>query len=145
MIRAVLDSNVIVSALLGDVEEGYGAPKEILRRARRHEFQVMLSAAIRDEVARVIRTKPYLRRHLPPPMFEQSMMDLVKIGSTVETLELIPGVAPHRHDDPILATVAASGADWFVTGDQQLLAMREYAGVPFTDPNGFLAALDADK
>lgn len=144
MIRAVLDSNVLISAAL-EMESGAGAPAEILRRLERHEFTLMLSVAIIDEITRVCGAKPSLQRRLSAGIVRQYLLDLVLIAEMVAVNEIIPGVAPHPHDDPILAAVAASNADWFVTGDRRLRAMHEYAGVPFTDPNGFLAVLDAQQ
>ena len=144
MIRAVLDSNVLVSAAL-EMESGAGAPAEILRRVERREFTLVLSDAIIDEVAHVFGAKRSLQQRLSPALVRQYLFDLVLVGEMVAPTEIIPGVAPHPHDDPILATVAASRADWFVTGDRKLRAMRTYAGVPFTDPNGFLAVLDAAR
>jgi len=142
VIVAVLDSNVILSGLLG-IRKPNSVLGEIMRRARDGEFELCLSEAILVELDHVIESKRYLDARLGRSWREGVRADLVSLAILVDAPDVIPGVAPHRHDDPILATVAASHADWFVTGDRELLAMREYAGVPFTDPNGFLAALDA--
>ena len=142
MIVAVLDSNVILSGLLGIRKPNSGLG-EIMRRARDGEFELCLSEAILVELDHVIESKRYLDARLGQSWREGARASLVSLAILVDVPDVIPGVAPHRHDDPILATVAVSNADWFVTGDRELLAMRKYAGVPFTDPIGFLAVLDA--
>jgi predicted nucleic acid-binding protein len=40
-------------------------------------------------------------------------------------------------DLPILAAALAAGADVLVTGDNDLLSIRDHAPIPITDPRGF--------
>jgi len=144
MIRAVLDTNTIVSGFLG-LRNPANRLGEVLRRGLAGDYVMVLSDPILAEAHGALFGKPYFSRRLTAVERGDFLLSLRTVAKLVTDLDVIPGVAPHRHDDPILATVAASGADWFVTGDRELLAMREYAGVPFTDPSGFLAVLDAAR
>ena len=51
MIRAVVDTNVLVSGLIS----ASGYPREIERRWRKDEFALVISPEIIDEVSRVLR------------------------------------------------------------------------------------------
>ena len=144
MIRAVLDTNAIVSGFLG-LRNPANRLGEVLRRGLAGDYVIVLSDPILAEAHGALFGKSYFSRRLSAVEREDYLRSLRTVAKLVTHLDVIPGVAPHRHDDAILATVAASGADWFVTGDRELLAMRVYAGVPFTDPNGVLAVLDAAR
>ena len=45
-------------------------------------------------------------------------------------------------DDKFLAIAAAGEADLIVSGDQDLLALHSYAGIPIVPPVDFLRMLD---
>ena len=140
MILTVLDANVLVagSAALAQLQS---RPGSIVRRWFAGEIAVVLSEYILDEVDHAL-SKKYFRSG-PSPELQRQVVDQIRRNARLIDPIVVPGVAPHHHDDPVLATVAASGADWFVTGDAALLAMGSYAGVPFADPAGFLEVLDA--
>lgn len=59
MIRAVLDANVVVSAILSPK----GIPAKILAAWRAEEFSVVVSEAIVSEIGRVLRYPKIKRRH----------------------------------------------------------------------------------
>jgi predicted nucleic acid-binding protein len=48
-------------------------------------------------------------------------------------------------DDLVLATAVAAGAELIVTGDDDLLVLKEYEGVAIVSPRQFLERLDADS
>jgi predicted nucleic acid-binding protein len=53
----------------------------------------------------------------------------------------VEGVATHPEDDLVLATAVSGGAQFLVTGDHRLLALREYEGVVIVSVREFLALL----
>jgi putative PIN family toxin of toxin-antitoxin system len=137
----VLDANVLAAGL-SSLERSDSKPAAIIQRWFAGEIEVVLSMHLADELRRTL-NKRYFRR-APSANEHARLIGMVeRLAQMVEIEEVVPGVAPHRHDDPVLATVAASEADWFVTGDAALLAMGSYAGVPFVDPARFLKELDA--
>lgn len=54
---------------------------------------------------------------------------------------IVQGVATHQEDDLILATAVSAGADYLVTGDQQLQALGSYRGVTILSTRAFLNVL----
>lgn len=140
MIVAVLDANVLVAGTAALAHPG-SRPGSVIRRWFAGEFDVVLSEYIVGELEHAL-DKKYFRSG-PSPELHARVVALIRRRARMVDPIVVPGVAPHRHDDPVLATVAAAGADWFVTGDAALLAMRSHAGVPFANPVRFLDILDA--
>lgn len=113
----------------------------MVRRWLRDEFAVAISDSIIGEVATTLANEPcFLARF---DLDERAAIpDLIRaFALDVGPLDVVPGVAPHRHDAPVPAVVAAAGANRFVTGDAALRATRSYAGVPSADPARFLDLL----
>ncbi len=136
----VLDAGIIASGLVrvSDPESTTGS---VMRLVVFGGISNVTSDYILGEAERVLANKRYFRVRVSDER-RRLVIDAVGALSLVVPLpDTVPRVAPHRHDDAVLATVAASGADWFVTGDAALLAMRSYDGVPFADPARFLDAL----
>ena len=59
MIRAVLDANVLVSAILN----AQGTPGRVLDAWREDRFQLLISPAILEEIARVLHYPKIATRH----------------------------------------------------------------------------------
>ena len=139
--RIVLDSGILASGMT-NLAIPTSRTGEVCRRWLADRFAVTVSDYLLDEVERVLRERPYFRARMSADERRVTMDRIRLLADVLSGVVVVPGVAPHRHDDPVLATVAAAGADWFVTGDAALLAMGSFAGVPFADPARFLAALD---
>jgi len=133
----VLDTNVLLSGIAYPAS----VPGKILAAWRHGSVEVLLSAQILDELRRVL---PRLaHRH---GLTGAEIDDLVDIFSIqAEVIEPLPGADPalrDAEDEPVLGTLlaarAASGADYLVTGDKDLLAMADR--YPIVTPAEFWAA-----
>jgi predicted nucleic acid-binding protein len=142
IVRIVLDSGILASGMT-NLAIPTSRTGEVCRRWLADRFAVTVSDYQLEEVERVLRERPYFRARMGADERRFTMDRIRLLADVIPVAAVVPGVAPHRHDDPVLATVAASEADWFVTGDAALLAMGSYAGVPFVDPARFLKELDA--
>jgi len=130
-LRVVLDTNVLVSG----VTYKEGTSGRIVRLFQRRGLEVVLSRYILDEMVRVL---PRMSRN---PLSTEHIRDLA--DSFVMLAELVePDVSPDANlrdpaDQPVLATLRASGADYLITGDKDLLALAsEY---PIATPAAFWA------
>jgi uncharacterized protein len=119
-LRVVLDTNVLVSGLAYPCS----TPGRIVEAWRHGAVEVALSRFILDELARVL---PRLsHRH---GLDDREIADLV--DSLVFLADLVdPADARDTHvrapaDLPVLGTLVASGADYLVTGDKDLLALAD--------------------
>lgn len=136
MIRAVFDANVIVSGFAGRA----GAPVALIDAWRSGAFQLVISDYILDEVDRAW-LKPYFRQRFPPGRRLQVLRMLRRRAEVISAATPVHGVAPHRHDDPILSAAISANVDYLVTGDYELLSVRRFMQVDILRPDAFLALL----
>ena len=108
MIRAVLDTNVLVSGL---VRRRPDAPSvQLLDAWRAGVFQLVVSEEILEEVARTLR-KPYFKARLTEGQVERAILLLRRYAFLTTLSANVEGVAIHPEDDLILdAAVSARAA-----------------------------------
>ena len=120
--RVVLDTNVLVSALLMDSSP----PAQLIMHWRRGRFDLLTAAPQLDELRRVTRY-PKLRARLKPALAGRLINDLRRVAVRVETLPSVE-VSPDPYDNYLLSIASGGTADDFVTGDKaDLLALGQYA------------------
>lgn len=61
----------------------------------------------------------------------------------VETPGRLRGVCRDPNDDVIIECAVIAGADFIVTGDKDLLAVRQYQGIRIVTPRDFLDEFEA--
>ena len=129
--RVVLDTNVIVSGLLWG-----GPPNRLLRWARDGVLEVVCCEEAIAEVKRVIEHPKFSRRmaalESSPRQVIAYLMNLVMHVPSPETIP--PVVAEDPSDALFLALAVENQARLIVSGDQHLLALKEYGRVPVVTP-----------
>jgi putative PIN family toxin of toxin-antitoxin system len=141
MIRAVLDSSVLVSAFL----TAGGTSYAVLSAARRGAFVLCLSGAILEETRRSLRHKvKTIRRHYtyPDKRVDAHIADLAGLAEPINDLPELRVVPLDRKDDVIVATAVAALADYLVSGDRHLLTLGEHQGIRMVTPRQFLDLLE---
>lgn len=140
MLRAVLDANVYVSAVV----RPDGPPGQIVERFLRHAaFQVVLSPVIVDEVLRAMaypKVRTLIRRGIEPGLWFE---DIVVLAEMVAGELDVSGVSRDPDDDKYVGAALEGRAAFVVTGDQELLGLEEHEGVRIVTPRTFLRLLDA--
>ena len=132
--RIVVDTNVLVSALLG----GTSLPAQLVTLWRHGQFDVLTSGEQLDELARVTRY-PKLRDRLSPPLAGRLINQLRDVAILVLDLPDV-AVSADPFDDHLLALAAAGKADFLVTGDKRdLLGLKAYRGTRIVTVRDFLA------
>jgi len=131
MIRAVLDTNVIVSALVFG-----GTPRTILERAEVRGYGWFYSEPIQAEV-RVVLDRKFGWR---PEMLRDVLTRLWSIGELVRPTISVQAVVEDPDDDRVLECALASRADFIVSGDHHLLAVGNYEGTAIVSPRRFIEA-----
>jgi uncharacterized protein len=109
MNRVVLDTNVIVSALLVPA----GTQASILLFAVRGDIALYVSAPVLVEYEEVLR-RP--RFKLPPRQIEAALRDIRKVGRVVTPTRTL-SVSTHASDNRFLECAEAAEADYLVTGN----------------------------
>jgi len=140
MIRAVLDVNVLISALISP----RGVPAQVLDAWRAERFVVVTSEAILAEFQRVL-ARPQLRNRygLTPSRVERLVRGLRQFALMTPGEQQVRGVARDPDDDMLLACAVEGGADYLVTGDKGLLELHEHEGVQMVAPADFIRMLQS--
>ena len=136
--RAVIDTNVIVSGLI----RPRGAPGQILRALRDRRFVALVSQPILEEIVAIL-TRPWLQeRYGFQDNDTRDFLRLLALRS--EFLEPTTEIRRCRdpHDDMFLAAAVDGGAERLVTGDSGLLAIGSVGNATIVTPAAFVRELD---
>jgi len=131
MIRIVLDTNVIVSALVFG-----GVPRSVLELAEAGQCELFYSESIQNEVRRVLADK----FDWAPAMLQQVLPTLWSMGQLVSPQILVHAVPDDPDDNRILECALAADASFIVSGDRHVLALRNYKSISIVTPRQFLEA-----
>ncbi len=138
MIRAVLDANILISAV---IIKG-GKPYQVIYLAP-DQFVWLTSEYIFSEVANVLTRKhiqtKYARR--VTPRRQALFFARVRSIATVIDVKTKLCVVSDPKDNPILACAVDGNADFLVTGDPHLLQLRSYNEIQIVTPDEFLRML----
>ncbi|MGH7814465.1 MAG: putative toxin-antitoxin system toxin component, PIN family [Candidatus Binataceae bacterium] len=118
--RLVLDTNVFINALL--TGDSPSARLIVLWRAKK--FALFTAAEQIEELARVTRY-PKIHVRLPPALAGRLMNDLRDLAAIIAKLPRVER-SPDPDDNYLLALAEASHADYLVTGDKGLLALKRH-------------------
>ncbi len=137
MIRAVVDVNVIVSAILGPL----GFSRRILLAWEAGLFDPITSEGIISKVEEKLQLPRITRRYNL-----RSPEDIHWVFGLLQTqAELVPVLTEQRvevtgdpEDDYVLATGRLARADYLVTGDHRLLALGQHESTRIVSPREFL-------
>lgn len=142
--RVVLDTNVIVSAVLSPT----GTPAKILAAWRREAFELLVSGPILDEYQRTLGyDRLRTRHHLTEDEIAEVVAEFRKLAIFVfVTNGVVPGADVADLDDAMFLECAiAGGAAYIVSGDAHLLDLREYRGITILPPTLFLILLQTER
>lgn len=133
--RAVLDVNVLVSAVLTP----HGPPARVLARWLAGEFELVVSEHLLLELERTL-AYPKLRARVSAT----DAAELVALLRQAAIVAADPSAPPRRSSDPdddYLLALAEDAKALLVSGDGHLLEAGE--GLPILNPRDFLAQLDS--
>ncbi len=140
MIRAVVDTNVWISALLSEK----GAPAKILEALRAEKFTSLISPEITDEIIAVVSSEKIRNGYGIKEKDIEEILLLISVNSElIRGMSLLKIVFEDPADDRFITCAAAGAADYLVTGDKHLLKLREYQGIRILKPAPFLYLLES--
>jgi putative PIN family toxin of toxin-antitoxin system len=138
--RAVVDTNILVRALI--MPQGTVGP--VLLRLRRSEYTLLYAQPLLEELVDVL-NRPRIRHKYS--LTEDDIQIVVSLillrGEAVAQEQRITACRDPR-DDKFLEVAVTGMADIIVSGDQDLLVLNPFAGIPILPPAGFLQMLDAE-
>ncbi len=139
MLRAVLDSTVLVSAFL---QEG-GVSDALLGHVYEGNFSLYLANEILAEARRTLLESEHIRRRYiyPDDSVERFIHALRRIANLISSLPPLTGIVRDPNDDMIIACASAASADYIVTRDKDLLSLRVYDAITMVTPEVFMETL----
>jgi uncharacterized protein len=133
-VRVVLDTNVLVSALL----KRDSVPGRLLQAVWDGTLELVLSEPLLTELREVL-DYPKIRKRLVANAIDSDLfLDLLPFFTIQVDLSGIEVPRPRDvADEMVLATFVAGEAEWLVSGDEDLLALADQ--FPILSPAAFVA------
>jgi putative PIN family toxin of toxin-antitoxin system len=133
--RVVLDTNILISALLANS----GTPGRIYRAWVDGHFE-LLTCRMQLEELRLTFRKPTLAARIRPYRAGRLVNELKELATFVDPLPHVK-LSPDPGDDFLLAASEAGMADFLVTGDKSgLLGLRRHKATRILTARGFVDA-----
>ena len=136
--RAVIDTNVLLSGLLWR-----GQPHALLEHVRTGTLAMVSSPALLAELADVIgRAKFDAILTRTNTSRERSLAEVRQLAEVIEPPPLPAPVCRDPDDDAVLALALAAQVDLIVSGDDDLLVLGSFEGVPIVNAAEALRLVD---
>src|SRR5260370_33898973 len=140
MIKAVFDTNLLVSAFLSRNNPG-GVSNELLRFVIAGAIDLYLSVEIVDEMVETLLGSERAQRRYRYSTDEigQYRAHLMTLAIIVDDPPPMPGAVPRDPaDDKIVACAVAASVQYIVSRDDHLLSLGNYAGIAISSPEQFI-------
>lgn len=133
-IKVVLDTNVLISALL------FGGHLPAIREAWRDAriVPVLSRETFQEFVDALGYPKFSLSREEIAFLIEDEVLPYFEVVSVTEN---VTGVCRDDDDDKFLSCAASAGAGHLVSGDGDLLELKKYKGIKIISPANFIKLL----
>jgi putative PIN family toxin of toxin-antitoxin system len=133
--RAVLDTNVLISAVLST-----GVPHDVLVRGFRGEYQLVVSVETLAEFRTTLLKYPD-RFHMDEDEVQTEVETIRYFAEFVEPTESIQAIERDPDDDKFLEAAVAGDVSYLVSGDSHLLDLDSFRGIDIVDPRTFYERL----
>jgi putative PIN family toxin of toxin-antitoxin system len=131
VIRVTPDTNILVSGLVYQ----RGKPYQLLRMALAGEINMTVSQAILDEMADVLARK----FKMTETAIEEAKAIVTQAARVVTPAVKLQVVKEDPDDDKILECAVSGGSDYIVTGDKDLLRLKQYDSIRILKVADFMA------
>ena len=138
MIRAVLDTNLLVSYLLT-----HRPPIAVLidNHLAQDHFLLLTAPELLAELDRVL-AYPKLQRYYADEGQTRFVALIMALSEVVDLPETIPRICRDPDDDRVIACAVVGAADLIISGDDDLLALERVGGIPILTAAQFLETLE---
>ncbi len=137
-LRAVLDTNVLVSGLISD----QSPPRQLVDAWLDGRYVLVTSLYQVEEMSHIL-AYPRIASRL---RLSEADVDLI-LAALLSQAEVVggalrlPGVSRDPKDDPLVACAVEGGAAYLVSGDRDLLDLGEYENTRVVTPREFVEIL----
>lgn len=143
MIRAVLDTNVIISGILKEDS----VPGQLLKAfLEENKFLLVTSMEILREIALVLRYPKIQKIHgWSEERIETFLLRFLEVSLLTKGEIKVEVIKDDPEDNKFLSCALEGEADYIVTGDIHLKQLKEYKGVKILTPRSFLEEINIDR
>lgn len=135
--RVVLDTNVTISGLLW-----HGAPRQVIEAARNAVIELFTSPELLDELDDVLRRPKLASRLAQVGKTPANLIDeYLALITVVPAPPLSSAISADPDDDAVLACARSVQAAVIVSGDDDLLWLNKFEGIPILTAPKLLAWL----
>jgi len=140
LIRAVVDTNILVRAMI----KPDGTVGPVLRRLRDGDYLLLYSEPLLAELADVL-NRPRIRDKygLTQEDIEAVLALILLRGEPVNPTRRIDECRDPK-DNMVLEAAISARADAIVSGDEDVLTLHPFEGIPIIRPVDFLAMLNKE-
>lgn len=133
MLRSVLDTNVLVSAIISD-----GKSRELFKMGITNQYSIVISDLILKELVTVLRRPKFKTSE---DEVHRTILALIRTADVVSVKTKIKAVKEDPKDDMIIETAIDGEAELIVTGDGHLPALKTFRGIKIITVEQMLACL----
>ncbi|MEE8167666.1 MAG: putative toxin-antitoxin system toxin component, PIN family [Candidatus Hydrothermarchaeales archaeon] len=134
MLRVVLDTNVLISAI------GWrGHPRKVLALCIDGKLTLMQTQEMLKEFERVLQRARFTFIHAEKK--QELLRYLIDISIKVTPKENVEVIKEDPDDNKFLDCAVAGKADYIVSGDRHLLKLKEHKGIKIVTASGLLKVL----
>ena len=139
--RAVVDTNILVRALI----KPQGSVGPVLRRLRDGAYRLLYSESLLAELVDVL-SRPRIRNKYGIGRDDvATVLTLIELRGELVMPQRRIIVCRDPKDNQVLEAAVAGRADIIVSGDDDLLVLHPFEGIPIIVPSIFLAMLDKNR
>jgi hypothetical protein len=137
VLKALLDTNQLVSSLLS----AHGLQRQLIDAWRARAFMLLLAPGQAEEVGEVLLRPKITKKYRVTSDERLALLELLRTEALALSHASSAGVCRDPDDDYLLGCAAAGGTDYLVTGDDDLLSIRQYRDLMIVDARTFLTVL----
>jgi putative PIN family toxin of toxin-antitoxin system len=130
LIKAVLDTNVVISAIVFG-----GKPRRVLNLAIEGKISLFFSEPMFEEIREILGSCKF---RFTEPQLLAVEHELEAISDTVYPDKNIKVVKDDPDDDVLIECVLAADADYIVSGDKHLLDLKSYGNIKIVNAAEFI-------
>ncbi len=135
-LKAVIDTNVIISAVIGISPTSLNIYKAFIH----NRFTPILSPSLHEEIINVV-SRPRIRKYFRAKETKR-FQELIK----TDTILVIPTkkitICRDINDNILLETAMEGQANFIVSNDKDLLVLKSFSDIPIITPDQFLKLLN---
>jgi uncharacterized protein len=136
-VRVVLDTNIIVSNLLWR-----GSPRRVLDAARDGIIELYTSSALLEELEDVLSREKFAKRLEGVKVTARDLIEgYSALATVIETKPIEPVILHDPDDDAVLACALAAECEKIISGDEDLIALKQYQEIRILTATEFLEGI----